>query len=273
MKIYSFLILKSLLVGLVFSQGSFGDDSGATVTPVHVSNRAEFERALAQAELEQGGYKVWTWANRDSLPAHDFVIWATRPELTRPKVDEFIRVLTSQRTELQALYQDIAPVTDAEYLLLARMAIGFLGAESEFFASTRYFVKESCIFCFAAAKYAASVVGLADYDQMSRGPIQMKEVPELISATYGIEARDLNKPANSARAIMGYLIEALTQLKRTAANNGYTFVTPETYADYLPYIYFGSARRLRDGTATPDQNIYIQRMRVYMDWVIIYVKD
>ncbi len=224
-----------------------------------------------RAEISQLGFRQWDWDRRTQQNSPDsFIIFPIHEEVRFPKAREFMTALSAQKAELMDLYKDKAPVTDAEYVMLARLAVGFLGAESEFFRSSRYVMKEACIFCFAAAKWGASLVGLADNDEMSRGPIQMKNVPDLIEEKYGITERDLNDPTNAARAIMGYLIEALAQLKRTAKNNDLTYINADTYEDYLPYIYFGSSRKLINGTATPDKNLYIQKMRGYMEWVEVY---
>jgi hypothetical protein len=235
--------------------------------------RQQLEAAVKadRAAVESLGFRPWKWSEPEpAQPANTFVMIPVHEEVRYDKAKEFINALASNKAELMELYKDKAPVTDDEYVMLARMAVGFLGAESEFFRSSRYLMKEACIFCFAAAKWGASMLGLADNDTMSRGPIQMKNVPDLIEQKYGITADDLNDPTNAARAIMGYLIEALQQLKRTAANNGLDHINKDTYVDYLPYIYFGSSHKLISRTATPDKNLYIQKMRTYMDWVEIH---
>ena len=100
----------------------------------------------------------------------------------------------------------------------------------------------------------------------------MKDVPDLIQTTYGIDVRDLNDPENAVLAIMGYLIEALHQLKQSAANNGCTQIHSETYVDYLPYIYTGRTEKIRDCSARPWELGYVTRIKEYMNYVMVFTR-
>jgi hypothetical protein len=69
---------------------------------------------------------------------------------------------------------------------------------------------------------------------------------------------------------MGYLIEALKDLKYISSLNNFVHINPETYADYLPYIYFGSRKALIAKTATPEKNLYVKDMKRYMRFLELY---
>jgi hypothetical protein len=98
-------------------------------------------------------------------------------------------------------------------------------------------------------------------------------VPEKIAKAYGIVPGNLKVPENAALATMGFLIEALQELKNRARKGQLEFITPDTYVDYLPYIYFGRAKALMNRTARPDQNSYVRDMKKYMGWVDLYEVD
>jgi hypothetical protein len=69
--------------------------------------------------------------------------------------------------------------------------------------------------------------------------------------------------------LMGYLIEALGELKQRARNNNLKMITDDTYVDYLPYLYFVGAKKLVNRTATPDKNIYVKNMKKFMKKVSV----
>jgi hypothetical protein len=159
-----------------------------------------------------------------------------------------------------------------EYNLLAKMAVGILGRESRFYTSPRYAFKENFQFVISFFKLVDSVVteGSTETTPNSRGPTQIKLIPPKISKKYGFDESQLNNPKFAALATMGYLIEALEELKKRKELNDLSFVTKENYVDYLPYIYFGAKKTLLNGKATPKKNIYVQDMKRYMSLVEIF---
>lgn len=211
------------------------------------------------------GYKSWAWLESDCRDCN-IVFLSERPELHTPKVQAFIRALENSKAEIVAMYQ----ADPQEYNLLAQMAIGILGRESKFFESRRYRLKEDYPTLVSVVKAVQAYLNGRSPSASSRGPTQIKIVPELIENRYGVTPDNLWVPENAARATMGFLIEALAELKQRARNNRWEFVTPETYADYLPYIYFGAVGQLRNRTATPETNLYIREMKGYMGWLEMY---
>ncbi len=102
----------------------------------------------------------------------------------------------------------------------------------------------------------------------SRGPTQIKTVPKKIEKEYGINKDNISKPSNSAVATMGFLAEAMVELKNRAKKN--PDITKENRMDYLHYIYMGSTHEIRNRTATPDKNIYLRQLKEYLKGVKIY---
>ncbi len=228
-----------------------------------VDSSATSERQL----LDANDFQPWQWLQSDCNRCELYIL-RNHPDLQTEKVAAFTLALKTHKFEIMELYK----IHGAEYNLLAHMAIGILGRESLFFTSTRYKIKETFPWAISMLKVLRHYLnpGSRSPDNNSRGPTQIKIVPTKIAETYKVTAETLYQPENAAVATMGFLIEALRELKQRARNNQLEFVVPQTYADYLPYIYFGKTRALFDGTATPDQNIYIQDMRKYMSWVELY---
>lgn len=216
------------------------------------------------------GYKPWAWTESNCQKC-ELVLHSSKAELQTQKVQAFIRALEASKFEILGLYHS----SPQEYNLLAQMAVGILGRESQFFESRRYRFKESFPWAVSLVKtiqiYLDGSESAASAN--SRGPTQIKVVPQIIAETYQIEPENLYIPENAAKATIGFLIEALQELKQRARNNRWEFVTKKTYVDYLPYIYFGATHHLKNRTATPETNIYIQDMKKYMSWLETYERQ
>lgn len=249
----------SILVALFVSVG-FVDSSFAFTS---------LEQSLAQEHslLDQNGYDKWTWMKNDCTNCMVFFL-PTRKEVRTEKVRLFIQALAAHKAELQEIYQ----IPGTEYNLLAHMSVGILGRESLFFRSNRYRLKEAMPWAVRLAKIIEIYLEGSNRSpsDSSRGPTQIKIVPKKIAEHYAITSDNLHEPENAAVATMGYLIEALGELKRRVRVNKLDFITPERYVDYLPYIYFGGTRALVKKTATPESNLYVQDMKRYMTWIEVY---
>ena len=102
----------------------------------------------------------------------------------------------------------------------------------------------------------------------SRGPTQIKTVPSKIKDHYKITKDNISEPKNSAIATMGFLAEAMVELKNRAKS--YPAITRENRLDYLHYIYMGSTHEIKNKTATPDKNIYLRQLKEYLKGVKLY---
>lgn len=220
-----------------------------------------------RAEVKADGFAPWKWPGSDCQDC-EVAILPTNRMLENEDVYEFIRALENEKATILNLYRADAQ----EYNFLAHMALGILGRESRFFESGRYWLKENMPGMISILKTMRAYLLGGPHNLPSRGPTQIKIVPDRIREHYRISAETLYQPEHAAVATVGYLIEALAEMKRRIATKQWSYITPETYVDYLPYIYFGSKRQLNDGTATPEQNIYVRDMKKYMGYVEIYEK-
>ena len=245
-----------------------------TVLPLDSAHAQEttFEDQIQEQKvlLQSYGYQPWEW-QKSRCSNCELFVQALHPDLQSEKVQLFIQALSLHKSELQMFYK----IDGDEYNLLAHMAIGILGRESLFFKSLRYQMKETAPGLVRLAKILRYVFSdtNASLTDNSRGPTQIKIVPYTINRAYGIDPEELYVADNAAIATMGFLIEALGELKRRVVKNNLDFVTPATYVDYLPYIYFGSTRALIKKTATPETNLYVKDMKKYMKWVALYERE
>lgn len=211
-------------------------------------------------------YTKWEWqkSNCQDCGIHFKV---QKEDLKNKKTVEFLQAIATQKKTILSLYKS----DSQEYNLLAHMAYGILGNESEYFQSFRYFIKRNSQLAITTAKKIdARLHGEDDIEANSKGPTQIKKVPTQIAEHYKITEKDLWKPFNAAISTMGYLIEALRELKQRTKNNNWEFVTRSTYVDYLPYLYFGGVKKLLNRTATPETNIYVKNMKQHMLKIQIY---
>ena len=188
-----------------------------------------------------------------------------------PKVREYVQALVQEKQYIMAAYPFEAwGVSETDYDILAHMAVGILGRESQFFTSTKYRIKESAQWAVDLAKAGRALISDKTYSpDNSRGGTQIKSVPENIKMYYGITEDDLNTPRSTAIATMGFLIESLQYLQAKAKNRNLKPFEYRDYANYLPYVYFGRAKSIFDGSATPDANIYIRGMKLDMQRVTV----
>jgi hypothetical protein len=212
--------------------------------------------------------RPWIWQQSTCENCAIAIQANDQQELHTEKAQAFLRALESQKSRLIQIYG----IHGQEYNLLAQMAIGILGRESRFFQSPRYYVKEAIPEVVSLIKVVKIYLAGSSRQPSpnSRGPTQIKNIPLKISEAYHFSKDELYVPEHAAVATMGFLIESLQELKRRVALNNLDFVTPETYVDYLPYLYFGSVRTLVNRRANPSKNIYIRDMKIYMSWVQIF---
>lgn len=233
---------------------------------------SSLEQSLVQEHslLNNNGYTQWEWLRNDCNDCEVFFL-PVRAEVRTEKVRLFIQALAAHKAELQELYHISGP----EYNLLAHMSVGILGRETLFFTSKRYQLKEAMPWAVHLAKIIESYLEGAkgQITDNSRGPTQIKIVPTKVADRYGITSDNLYIPENAAIATMGYLIEALGELKRRIISNDLGFIGPQNYVDYLPYIYFGRTKALVQKVATPASNSYVQDMKRYMTWIEVYERQ
>lgn len=214
------------------------------------------------------GLKPWVWQSSDCRNCAIEITPLDASAFNRD-VYMFIHGITSRKTELLELYQ----ADGQDYNLLAHMAVGILGQESHFFESERYKLKENLpALVTLAKKIKAFAENEKDVSVNSRGPTQIKVVPQKIAEHYNIKPDDLRDPEKAAIATMGFLLESLKELRTRIRVQKLDYISESRIVDYLPYIYFGASGRLVKRTATPETNIYVKEMKRYMSYFKIYEK-
>lgn len=232
--------------------------------------------SLAQA-AESAYQRQWKWGQQFSCYACSIKIVTprTHPQMETPQAQAFFRALENEKPTIMALYG----IDGQQYNLLAHMAVGILGQESQFFQAERYHIKEAWPLGVRMLKrlriLKERVIDNKERAMTanSRGPTQIKSVPELIHSYYGFDESELGVPRNAAVATMGFLIRALREMKTRMARGELPFVTKENLVDYLPYLYFGHKKMLLAGKAEPHRNIYVRNMKAYMAITMIYEQD
>lgn len=231
--------------------------------------RIEDQNIYADSFNLYQNYSVWT--PYSSLCQNcDIKFLAKTAELRRPEVQIFLNTIENKKSELLKLYK----INGQEYNLLAKMAVGILGVESLFMKHSRYAFKESFPALITFLKdLEAKKAGLAEASPSSRGPTQIKFIPEKISRLYQITPDNLKEPQNAAIATMAYLIEALSTLKRLKSKYNLDHIHFGNLTEYLPYLYFGGGKKLIRKTATPETNIYIKTMKKHIEKIELYEKN
>ena len=149
---------------------------------------------------------------------------------------------------------ELLKLENDEYNMLAEFAFGVLSPETDFGKNWKYRVKQSVPVVVSIMKGNGF-----DTSENSRGPTQIKQIPEVIAEKYGIEKNELYKPENAAITTLAFVAAQLQELRNMAASN--PAITEETLQDYLYYLYNGRRNEIRKGTATPDKNIAIQKIK------------
>jgi len=275
--------LCKLIFGLLLVAGPFLASSQAlgidqdtkpytgVETPPHLGPAPSYESVLStrRKNLLEKGFKNWNWLSSE-CKACEFSILPNNLMLESAPVFAFIRTLENESSNLTDLFKS----KDQEYIHLAHISLGILGRESLFFGARRYWLKENFQPGVDFLKFLQRQLGFSNVRNYknSRGPTQIKDIPELIASKYQVVPDNLFMPKNAAVATMGYLLEAFKELKRIASAPTHEHIQPENYVDYLPYIYFGSRKALINKNATPEKNIYVRDMKKYMEMVEIYYR-
>lgn len=190
------------------------------------------------------------------------------PENDNDVSKRFLKTLAAFKPKLMTMYH----LTNNEYDTIAKMAFGILGNETDFGDSFKYSIKEGT-FTSWIVPLMKSLQG--SNSARSRGLIQMKNIPDSLANTYP-ELKDnpdlLLRPDYAALAAVAYLSETLTELRhrKDDFNTKARLIGNEnriqawTEFDFLPYLYMGRNNAIKDGTATPDQNIYVKNLKKIM---------
>lgn len=218
------------------------------------------------------------------------------PNYDTPFAREFLKALEDEKEGLMKLYN----LDNDEYNDLVILAFGILGQESQFSEHWRYHVKETFPGGVAYLKNYRGIfsdfgknrekegfwsavgtfigdawenewdyfTGKISTEKNSRGPTQIKNIPDLIEEKYGVTKESLSQPRDAAVATLGFLAQSLPELK--AKEKFHPDINGKNRMDYLHYIYMGNSHEITRGTATPDMNIYFRNVKKYSESLRIW---
>lgn len=167
-----------------------------------------------------------------------------------PFLRRYVQALQDEKVNLMKLLQ----IDNDDYNMLAEFSFGVLSPETNFGKSIKYRIKESLPLLVAILKGN----GL-DTERNSQGPTQIKKIPQVIMDAYDIGKKDLKEPENAAIATLAFVAGQLKELRNMASlHQG---ITEETLQDYLYYLYNGRRNEIKTGTASPDQNASIRKIK------------
>lgn len=170
----------------------------------------------------------------------------------------YVRTLQNEKATLMQLLK----IDNDEYNMLAEFAFGVLSPETDFGSNWKYQLKQT-------APVVVSILkgnGL-DTSRNSRGPTQIKQIPPVISEHYKIEKGDLKVPENAAVTTLAFVAEQIKELRNMA--HLHQDISEETLQDYMYYLYQGRRYEVREGTATPERNLSIQKIKAAIELLSI----
>lgn len=170
----------------------------------------------------------------------------------------YVRTLQNEKATLMQLLK----IDNDEYNMLAEFAFGVLSPETDFGSNWKYQLKQT-------APVVVSILkgnGL-DTSHNSRGPTQIKQIPPVISEHYKIEKSDLKVPENAAVTTLAFVAVQIKELRNMA--HQHPDISEETLQDYMYYLYQGRRYEVREGTATPERNLSIQKIKAAIEFLSI----
>jgi hypothetical protein len=150
------------------------------------------------------------------------------PGFTRP----FLAALEENKLNLMRIFY----LSDDEFNRLALMAFGVAAQESKFATSLKYLVKENAQGGVTLLKQFQAWNAGREYEgKNSRGPTQIKSVPEKLKRYYRIDEASLSRPKNAAIATVAFLAQTYNEMLVRSRNPRFHFINSESIYDYTHY--------------------------------------
>ena len=162
----------------------------------------------------------------------------------------FLQTLQQEKSQLMRLLK----IDNDDYNMLVEFSYGVMSPETNFGKNWKYKIKEMAPYIVSVAKGN----GL-NTDRNSRGPTQIKRIPDVIIETYGIDKSDLKDAKATAITTLAFNADLLRDLRANA--HKHPKITEENIQDYLYYFYQGKRWEIRDGTGVPSSNISIMKIK------------
>nr|WP_295902283.1 hypothetical protein [uncultured Bdellovibrio sp.] len=230
--------------------GNFSLHAG---TPIYVLPESTDHRfRIRNQTLTFGAAQVLR--NRPAFNYSPLNVVAKNSEMSVDFTDRFTRKYVQALQEEKKKLMELLHIENDEYNMLAEFAFGVLSPETDYGTSWKYRLKQT-------APVVVSVLKGNGFDTSanSRGPTQIKNIPDVITEHYHIEKSELRKPENAAITTLAFAAEQLKELRNMASSH--KEITEETLQDYLYYLYNGRRNEIKKATATPEKNILIQKIK------------
>lgn len=239
---------KDLLIRAAF-RGNVSLQTGAAI--YILPETADHHFRIRNRQISFGSAKVFR--NR---PAYNYTPLMSGKKAIAINVnmnDEFAKTFAKALQDEKLALMEIMKVEDDEYNMLAEFAFGVMSPETEYGRNWKYRVKEMAPVIVSLLKGN----GL-NTDENSRGPTQVKRIPEAVIEKYKIDKGDLKEPRAAAIATVAFSAELLRDLRNVAYLH--SAIKEENLQEYLYYLYQGRRWEIRNATATPDKNANIRKI-------------
>lgn len=173
----------------------------------------------------------------------------------------YVKTLEHEKATLMGLLN----LENDEYNMLAEFAFGVLAPETKFGTSWKYKLKQSLPLLVSIIKGNGF-----DTSKNSNGPTQIKKIPDIVAEYYQIEKGDISQPESAAITTLAFAADLLRELRNMA--HRHPAINEENLQEYLYYLYQGRRAEITKGTATPNQNLSIRKIREAISYLTIVEK-
>lgn len=162
-------------------------------------------------------------------------------------LNRYMQALETEKLKLMSL----TGLEDDEYNSLAELALGVLAPETQNGRSLKYTLKEMAPWMVSLLKGNGF-----NTEDNSRGPTQIKKIPEVIVEHYQLDKSDLSEPENAAVTTLVFVAELAKDLRNIAHHH--PKVNEFNLIEYIYYLYQGRRPAITKATATPEQSLNVK---------------
>lgn len=164
-------------------------------------------------------------------------------------LNRYMKALEDEKAKLMSL----TGIEDDEYNSYAELALGILAPETQNGESLKYTLKEMAPWLVSLLKGNGF-----DTNENSRGPTQIKKIPQIIIDHYQLDKSDLAEPENAAITTLVFVAELARDLRNIA--HLHPKVNEFNLIEYIYYLYQGRRSAITKATATPEQSLNIKKI-------------
>ncbi|MDD0852891.1 hypothetical protein HBN50_07280 [Halobacteriovorax sp. GB3] len=220
----------------------------------------EIKIAISDSDLRSLVYQSPPRNGEKYREAH--AVYKAKKEKEEFFLREFLDTLESEKENLMKLYN----LENDEYNMLVKFSFGVMQPETKMGTHPRYKIKEDFPFLISLVKKLKG-----NNSPNSRGPSQIKIIPNKIVEKYKIEKGDLQEARPAALATLGFAADLLSDLKRIEKNH--PEIDIDNRLDYLYYLFRGKRGEITKATATPDLNRNVRQIKGVSKMITIYQEE